>query len=470
MEKSALDRLLAKLPIAYRGALIVGIPILSTIPAIAAWSWSSRASSQAYWWVNHTQEVIRESNILSRKLSDGEVQARATISGSSQLAKPYEPIAKEISISLENLKNLTQDNALQQESLVTIEKQIAQRIELLTAATDSIESASGEGSPNTTLLAGSQEQVEQLRKLIEEFKQQEWKLLSIRQERLDRIRTVTNILQGTSICLVLLSYGIAIKLYQSSEHQLERRAKELKALNDNLETTNKLVISRNQELDKFAYIVSHDLKAPLRAISNIASWIEEDLDENLEPETKENLALLRSRVARMNNFIDSLLEYSRAGRIQGEKTTVDVKQLLHEIVDSVSPPPEFKIQIQEPMPVLETEALLLQQIFSNLISNAVKHHHRQDGTVAILATKQPSSYLFQVKDDGRGIAKEHQERIFEVFQTLDSRDNKENTGIGLSIVRKIVKNQGEEIWLESVPGEGTSFFFTWDSLGSPNLA
>jgi signal transduction histidine kinase len=228
-----------------------------------------------------------------------------------------------------------------------------------------------------------------------------------------------------------------------------------------LAETNQLVKKRNQELDQFTYVVSHDLKAPLRAISNLSMWIEEDLEGELEEDTSNNLILLRNRVQRMNNFIDGLLEYSRAGKVKAEKNAVNVSQLLSEIIDSLAPSSAFTITIDDKMPILQTEAILLQQVFSNLISNALKHHDRDRGNVKISVEEREPYYRFSIADNGRGIAAEHQEKIFEIFQTLREKDATDSTGIGLSIVKKIVENQGGKIWLESELGMGSTFFFTW---------
>jgi signal transduction histidine kinase len=217
-----------------------------------------------------------------------------------------------------------------------------------------------------------------------------------------------------------------------------------------------------QSLDVFnEYIVSHDLKAPLRAIANLSEWLEEDLQDKLDEDTSEQLTLLRNRVYRMDAFIDGLLQYSRAGRTKAEKTLVDVNQLLEEIIDSLAPPPNFQIKIVSEMPVFETESLQLQQVFSNLISNAIKHHPRADGKVEISVSDRIQDYQFAVADDGLGIEPKDHQKIFEIFQTLTASNRKESTGIGLSIVKKIVENQGGIITLNSQVGQGTTFYFTW---------
>ncbi|MGF1590127.1 MAG: ATP-binding protein [Pleurocapsa sp.] len=163
----------------------------------------------------------------------------------------------------------------------------------------------------------------------------------------------------------------------------------------------------------------------------------------------------------MTSFIDGLLEYSRAVRVNRETKIVDVQKLLQEIIDSLAPPPEFVININGKMPTIETKALSLQQVFSNLISNAIKHHHRHDGLIDISVQENPKEYQFSVADDGVGIALENQKKIFLIFQTLTARDQAENTGIGLSIVKKIIDEQGGKIWLESQLNQGTTFYFTW---------
>jgi PAS domain S-box-containing protein len=234
----------------------------------------------------------------------------------------------------------------------------------------------------------------------------------------------------------------------------------LKELNATLEQASEQLSERNQELNRFVYIVSHDLKAPLRAIANLSQWIEDDLEGTLDEENQHQMQLLRQRVYRMEAIIDGLLNYSRVGRTEVATETVDVGKLLEEILDSLAPPPTFAIVIQPPMPTLVAKKLLLSQVFANLISNAIKHHPRADGKIEISATEREDYYEFAITDDGDGIAVENQAKIFEIFQTLKSKDSKESTGIGLAIVKKIVESEGGEIRLESNLGEGATFRFT----------
>ncbi|MGF1536194.1 MAG: ATP-binding protein [Elainellaceae cyanobacterium] len=221
---------------------------------------------------------------------------------------------------------------------------------------------------------------------------------------------------------------------------------------------------RNQDLDQFTYAVSHDLKAPLRAIDNLSMWLEEDLGDRLPGDNKAQLQLLRQRVARMNALINGLLEFSRVGRSSVAVEVVDLNQMLAEVVDSLAPPESFTIQVQSNLPTIETRRLLLQRVFANLIGNAIKHSDRRDGTVKISLQERDHLYTFAVSDDGPGIRPEYHERIFGIFETLKSRDSAENTGIGLSLVKKIVEMEGGKIWVESELGEGAVFRFTWPKL------
>jgi len=248
---------------------------------------------------------------------------------------------------------------------------------------------------------------------------------------------------------------------QQAEAALQARTEELTRLNLILTQTAADLEKRNRELDQFAYVTSHDLKAPLRAIANLSEWIEEDLSGKLTEETQHQMNLLRGRVHRMTALIDGLLQYSRIGRVQSDMEMVDTETLLAEIIDSLAPPPEFTVEVAAGMPTFRTERLPLQQVFSNLLSNALKHHHRREGRVQISSQDQGDDYEFAIADDGPGIDPQFHEKVFGIFQTLEARDKTENTGIGLSLVKKLVESKGGSIHLESQPGQGTTFRFTW---------
>ncbi len=219
----------------------------------------------------------------------------------------------------------------------------------------------------------------------------------------------------------------------------------------------------NRELDSFAYAASHDLRAPLRGIANLAQWIEEDLQasDQLKGETQEMLELMRLRMHRMEGLIEGLLQYSRAGRTHQAPEVVDVAGLVQEVVDLLSPPEGTTIDIAPDLPTIRTERLPLQQVFMNLIGNAVKHANRDDRVIHIDARRVGPFYEFSVKDNGPGIPPDYHDRIWGIFQTLESRDRVEGAGIGLALVKKIVESQKGRAWVESAPGTGATFRFLW---------
>ncbi len=252
----------------------------------------------------------------------------------------------------------------------------------------------------------------------------------------------------------ILTHAVEVTDQVVARQQVEQKADELARLTRQLERS-------NRELDQFAYVASHDLKAPLRGIANLTQWIEEDLGERVVGESKEHMQLLKGRVHRMEALIDGILAYSRAGRACERPETVDVGALLAEVVELLDAPPETEIVIARGMPTLETERVPLQQVFMNLIGNALKHGQRSPARIEVTVRDIGAFYEFAVADNGPGIAPQHHEKIWQIFQTLASRDKVEGTGIGLSVVRKLVDARGGQTRLESESGRGATFYFTW---------
>ncbi len=217
----------------------------------------------------------------------------------------------------------------------------------------------------------------------------------------------------------------------------------------------------NKELEEFAYVASHDLRAPLRAISTLAEWIEADLGDVLKGETREQMHLLRGRVQRMDRLLSDLLEYARVGREELAVECVDVRELLAEVIDLSNTTKRFRFEIASSLPCFETAKVPLKRVFLNLLNNAVKHHHRDEGRVTICVDDHGDYFEFSVADDGPGVAAQFHERVFQMFQTLKPRDIVEGSGMGLALVRRIVDDANGKVWLDSQEGQGATFRFTW---------
>ena len=247
--------------------------------------------------------------------------------------------------------------------------------------------------------------------------------------------------------------------------ELEREANDnnIKALNKTLEVkvgirTEELE-AINSELENFAYIVSHDLKSPLRGIAQLASWIATDYRDKIDEKGKGILTLLTGRVRKMNNLIDGILLFSRIGRVMESTEKIDMITLLSDVVEMLAVSANISVRLPESLPVFYTEKIRIQQIFQNLIGNSIKYMDKEDGIVEVTMQENENEFVFTVKDNGPGISPKYHEKVFDIFQTLGSSDDTDSTGVGLTIVKKIVDHHGGKVWIES-HDEGCSFIFS----------
>ena len=219
---------------------------------------------------------------------------------------------------------------------------------------------------------------------------------------------------------------------------------------------------RNRELDEFVYVASHDLRTPLLGIQHLATWIGEDARAVLPPASRAHLEKLQARVKRMDQLLNDLLAYLRASRRRHLPERVAVAELVHACAGLLALPPGFRVFVPEVLPVILTERIPLATIFTNLIDNAAKHHHNPAaGRATVTARRDGARIEFAVTDDGPGIDPAHHERIFQIFQTLRPRDQAEGSGMGLALVKLLVESRGGGVRVESAPGCGATFRFTW---------
>jgi signal transduction histidine kinase len=445
-------------------------------------------------YISSSETVIRNSNILQRDIIQMQSGFRGfLLTGRHTFLQPYYDGINRIVPLIDSQRELV-TSAEQKKKLDSIKvlhySWLAYSNELILSRLDT----SATGQEKYTVLFETQLKTEvgkrmndKIQLLFLDFDNHEYDLRHQRraalQASLKNTRIINFTLMLVSIILALLASFYFIRIITRriatmvhlaekiskgnfetvDDHQMDELNKlsvSLNAMSQTLEKNFNELKKKNNELDQFAYVVSHDLKAPLRGISNIISWLEEDHEKDLVPEIKSNLELIKGRTLRLENMINGLLEYARVGRLTPVLEEVDTSQLLNELVE-ILVPKSFDVLIEGNMPVLYTQKIHIEQVFSNLISNAVKYNDKLHGKIVIKVTEYSQYYEFSVTDNGPGIEPEYFEKIFQVFQTLKERDAFESTGVGLAIVKKILDDYNAEIKVRNEGFGGVTFTFTW---------
>lgn len=218
--------------------------------------------------------------------------------------------------------------------------------------------------------------------------------------------------------------------------------------------------TEGDEFANFAYIISHDLKSPLRAIQILTEWIARENGECLNESGQEHLALLQDRVKRMDNIIDGVSQYSRIGREKIQSESVDLNQTVDYILAVLTIPGHIRCTKRRNLPVVQCKRMHVEQVFQHLIDNAVKYMDKSEGKIEIDFDEDNHFWRFSVSDNGPGIDERYHKQIFEIFQTLHSKDDVNSRGIGLTLSKRIVETAGGRLWVESRIGAGSTFYFT----------
>ena len=481
-------------------ALAVGILLLTA----AASFWSIRGLSVQTAKVEHTYQVLQEVESVTAVLKDAQAGTRGyLLTGDTVYLRPYSMATNQLPASLARLQALTSDNSSQQARLDSLRMLVEQEFRILRPFTEIQKSMSQ--SAMQTLLDTDRQTLRQVRILYNRTKESEMALLAQRSALQDVFEKATPIVVLISAVLaVLITVWLVMKIMQeladnrrlqneladinaevsrritqirdlaeqvvqgdytvkiadAAQDNLGGLAISLNRMTQTLDASFSALEKRNKELDQFAYVASHDLKAPLRGVTTIVKWIEDELAAELSPQMHTYLDQMKGRLSRLEDLINGLLAYARVGRTAQSAENVNINQLIDEIAELVVSP-DFTLRVGPGMPTFVTDRLGLQQVFTNLLSNAVKYHHRGAGQLEIACQEVGQHYEFRVQDDGPGIAPEYHQKIFLLFQTLRDRNTAESTGIGLSIVQKIINEHHGTIRVDSAQGRGAGFIFTW---------
>jgi signal transduction histidine kinase len=443
-------------------------------------------------WLRKSSDVIRTSNALQRNIVELENGLmNFLLTGEESSLEPYYESERQSNQLFKELETLISQEKFQMEKLQNIKKLLKQWeskfakpfIEIKREARESEEGKNKFNSYLKTEIKNNSggKISDEIRASFKEIHGFEYTLRKDRQQKLKESINKTFTISGVSILLAIV-LGLAAAYYttnmiSSRINKMVTAAEQISkgdfkiAIEDNAsDELNKLSTSLKimavkldqsfAELNQFAHIVSHDLKAPLRGIENVIRWMEEDNAGSINPEMKTSIDLIKNRTKRMENFIEGILALSRIDKVNNEITEVKVSEVLKEVIEFLNPPASIKIHYKK-MPVLQTERIYLHQVFQNLISNSIKYNDKDHGNIWISAADMGEDYEFKVKDDGPGIDPEYHEKIFLVFQTLQERDAFESTGIGLTIVKKIIEKIHGSIRVVSETGKGASFIFRW---------
>lgn len=278
------------------------------------------------------------------------------------------------------------------------------------------------------------------------------------------VKAITAMVSWATLVMIILKLPMALRV-----PGLLTVNKQLETLVVEQSRTTKELKRSNEDLDQFAYVASHDLKAPLRSIRSLASWIEEDCTGLLPENSQRHLNQLKNRVERLDALLSDLLTYSRAGREMSDPQLVDLTELTRKVAAYLVPSDgQFKVEIDVKSIQFLTWRVPLEQILRNLVSNALKHHGGQSGLIKIEAEAKPDVVILSVADDGQGIAPEFHQRIFGMFQTLKSKDEVEGSGMGLAIVARLVERIGGQVTCKSEVGQGAKFILVLPQVPPPD--
>ena len=455
-----------------RTLLVLASVILVMLNALFYWSFLKQKETSDR--VNRSRKILQELETVLSSAKDAETGQRGyLLTGRESYLEPYNIAVKTIDQQIKQLKTLTVANPDQQQQIKSLEPLLTQKLAELKQTIDLRKNQGFKAAASVVLTNRGEQLMDQMRKLIQQMKEDENQQLQnwLTEKEENAQREQWTFLGG--IVLTLFAFYL---VYQAVQREItERRQAEasIKQLNEELEVrvqkrtaelkeANTNLLYSNQELEQFAYVASHDLQEPLRAVNSYAQLIARKYQGNLDAKADKYLGYIMEGATRMQQLINDLLSFSRVGTQRKPLVPTACEVVLTQVLDNlkVAITESHAVVTHDPLPTVIGDATQLIQLFQNLIGNAIKFHGQEPPLVHITALEQENEWAFEVRDNGIGIEPEYFERIFTIFQRLHSRSEYPGTGIGLAVCKKIVERHGGRIWVESTPGVGTTFHFT----------
>ncbi len=452
--------------------LAVASVILVGLNALYYWSFIKQKETTGR--VAQSQLILQKLEMVLSSVKDAETGQRGyVLTGKQTYLQPHNRAVQTITRQVQELKTLTVADPYQQQQLIILKSLIAKKLAELNQTIDLRKNQGFDAALSVVLTNRGQELMDQIRKTIQQMQSAKNKQLQNWLKTREEADSKGQLVFLAGIVLNLVAFYLVYRatseeiserkqaeasfrrLTEELEARVQERTIELKEANANL-------LRSNRELEQFAYVASHDLQEPLRAVNSYAQLITRKYQSNLDAKADKYLCYITEGATRMQRLINDLLEFSRVGTHGKELEPIAFEAVLSKVLDNlkVAIAEHKAIVTHDPLPTVIGDEIQLMQLFQNLIGNAIKFRGEESPQVHISAMQQNNEWVFGVRDNGIGIDPEYFERIFTIFQRLHSKSEYPGTGIGLAVCKKIVERHGGRIWVESTPGASTTFHFT----------
>lgn len=454
--------------------VMLGLASLILVSLNVFFYWSFIQQKETTERVAKSRAILRKLESLFSTVKDAETGQRGyLLTGQASYLEPYHSAIKKLKPQVEELQTLTKADSKQQQHLSTLNPLITQKLAELQKSINLRQNQGFDAALSEVLTNEGKQLMDRIRDTIHQMQQDKNQQLQTWLRQREEVAARGQLTFSAGIVLNLVSFYLVYRAIQQEMRERKQAEVLLKQLNEALEArvqertaqlkeANAHLLYSNRELEQFAYVASHDLQEPLRAVNSYAQLLARKYQGNLDAKADKYLGYIIEGATRMQQLINDLLEFSRVGTRGKPLQPTACETVLSQVLENLKVA-LFESQAQvthDPLPIVMGDEIQLIQLFQNLISNAIKFRREEPPQVHISAVQRENDWIFGVLDNGIGMEPEYFDRIFTIFQRLHSRAEYPGTGIGLAVCKKIIERHGGSIWVESELGVGTTFFFT----------